>query len=110
MTSDSVTRIAEKIADDYGINPNWGRQESLRWIESLLREAMAYKPCKMGHVNHGCPMCSIKEATQEAYTRAAEVARTQGCDGEYCRGGFHDPACPIAIAAAIEKLKGEAVR
>jgi len=42
MTSDSVTRIAEKIADDYGINPNWGRQESLRWIESLLREAMSY--------------------------------------------------------------------
>jgi hypothetical protein len=91
--SDSVTRLAEKIAEKW--RPDDPYKFGEKWLRSLLREAMENE-YKKGIIDS-----SYSEGLKDAYTRAAEVARKHSeaiCDGDNCAK---------EIAAAIEALRKE---
>jgi hypothetical protein len=95
MTPDTVTQLTEKIIDhvlSHTYDPHTG-------VESLLREAMEKQAEQVSaSANAQWDKICFKKI-QEAYTRAAEVAREHNC--------LIEPQCSKAIAAAIEKLKDE---
>jgi hypothetical protein len=98
---DNVTRLAEKISYTPGIT--WtdieGRERGISEIESLLREAMDDARAEGLNVAAG----AIPLAMNQAYTRAAEVARKWAIK-RMIRG--EDVVCVTdGIAAAIEKLR-----
>jgi hypothetical protein len=104
VTPDSVTRLAEKIYQL--VRDNWAtnnealtRIRMVEEIESLLREAMdaaINADRKIWDAQHDS---DLKIQVKEAYTRAAEVARSCCPKSGSYRSLGED------IAAAIEKLK-----
>ena len=109
MTDDSVTRLAEKIAELGCGNCSYGAESTIKnKIESLLREAMdAVRHEAVVELSHYASQGIVAKSwvtkiQNEAYTCAAEVARKFAVEHEYCA-----ETLPDEIAAAIEKLREE---